>query len=460
MPTQTMEDCSARLRALLAQRYDQPPKAFVHTFGCQQNVSDGEKIKGILASVGYGFASLPEEADLVIYNTCAIRENAEDRVFGNVGALKPIKSRRDMVIGLCGCMMQQGGIAEKIRQSYPYVDLVFGTNALHRLPALLYSRLSGEKRQFDLDGLDGEIAEDLPLRREEGVKANLPVMYGCDNFCSYCIVPYVRGRERSRDPQKILEEARSLADSGYREITLLGQNVNSYGKGLSEPMDFAALLERVNAVPGDFRIRFMTSHPKDCTERLIDAMARCEKVYPHLHLPVQSGSNRVLERMNRRYTVERYLSLIELARDRIPGITFSTDLIVGFPGETRADFDETLALIKKVRYHTLFTFIFSPRPGTKAAAMDDPIPAEEKSAWFQELLDAQSEIRGEIQSGMIGKTVQVLAEGPGRTGEGWFCGRTAANDIVEFQGAEEAVGNFVDVQIERARNWALFGKQI
>lgn len=462
MPTQINEtDYTAEARRLLAERYGHPPAAHVHTYGCQQNVSDGEKIKGLLAMLGYGFTDTAEEADLVIFNTCAIRENAESRVFGNVGALKPVKlRRRDMLIGLCGCMMQQEGIAEKIRASYPYVDLVFGTNALHQLPELLYRRLSGEKRQFDLDGRDGEIVEGLPLRRAEGVKANLPVMYGCDNFCSYCIVPYVRGRERSRSPEKILEEARRLAAEGYREITLLGQNVNSYGKGLAEPVDFADLLEQVNGIPGNFRIRFMTSHPKDCTEKLIDAMARCEKVYPHLHLPVQSGSNQVLERMNRRYTVEKYRSLIDLARERIPGITFSSDLIVGFPGETRADFLQTLALVRQVRYNTLFTFIYSPRPGTKAAAMEDPIPASEKTAWFQELLDEQSRIREEIQAGMIGKTVSVLAEGPGRSGEGWLCGRTAANDIVEFTGPPEAAGSFVNVEIDRALNWALFGKKV
>lgn len=462
MPTQINHiDYAAKARGLLAVRYDHPPIAHVHTYGCQQNVSDGEKIKGILAMLGYGFTETAEEADLVIFNTCAIRENAESRVFGNVGALKPVKlRRRDMLIGLCGCMMQQEGIAEKIRVSYPYVDLVFGTNALQQLPELLYRRLSGEKRQFDLDGRDGEIVEDLPLRRVEGVKANLPVMYGCDNFCSYCIVPYVRGRERSRKPEKILEEARRLAAEGYREITLLGQNVNSYGKGLTEPVDFADLLEQVNSIPGDFRLRFMTSHPKDCTEKLINAMARCDKVYPHLHLPVQSGSNRILERMNRRYTVEKYLSLIDLARARIPGITFSSDLIVGFPGETRTDFLQTLELVRRVRYNTLFTFIYSPRPGTKAAAMEDPVPAAEKSAWFQELLDEQSRIREEIQDGMVGKTVCVLAEGPGKTGEGWLAGRTAANDIVEFTGAPDSIGSFVNVKIDRALHWALFGKQV
>ena len=451
-------EAAEKVKKLLVERYDHHPAAFIKTYGCQQNVSDGEKIKGLLASMGYEFTDSPEKADLVLFNTCAIRENAEVRVFGNVGALKPIKSRRKgMLIALCGCMMQQKIIVEKIKKSYPYIDIVFGTNALQQLPEMLLHRLSGEKRQFDLEDPDGSIIEDLPLCREGTIKANLPIMYGCDNFCSYCIVPYVRGRERSRRLEKILEEARQLAQAGYKEITLLGQNVNSYGKGLEGSVDFSCLLEEMNRLEGDFRIRFMTSHPKDCTEKLIQTIAHCEKVYPHFHLPVQSGSNRILKEMNRHYNIEKYLSLIDLARKWIPNVTFSSDIIVGFPGETRQDFEDTLSLIRQVRYHTLFTFIYSPRPGTKAAEMDDPIPAKEKSAWFQELLDIQSQIRGEIQEAMIGQTVRVLADGTGKSGEGWLSGRTPANDIVEFMGTREQIGNFIDVKIDRALNWALFG---
>lgn len=450
-----------KAQKLLASKYSHPPMAFVHTYGCQQNASDGEKIKGLLAVLGYGFTDSAENADLVIFNTCAVRENAEARVFGNVGALKPIKMRRkDMLIGLCGCMMQQPEVAEKIKHSYPYVDLVFGTNALHLLPELLFRRLYGEKRQFDLDGRDKEIVEDLPLRRDGAVKANLPVMYGCDNFCSYCIVPYVRGRERSRTPEKILAEAKSLAEQGYREITLLGQNVNSYGKGLEEKIDFSDLLERINEVPGSFRLRFMTSHPKDCTEKLLRTMAKCEKVYHHIHLPVQSGSNRILEQMNRKYTAEHYLGLIDLARSLMPDITFSSDIIVGFPGETREDFEQTLELVRRVRYHTLFTFLYSPRSGTKAAAMPDPISASEKSVRFQRLLEEQAVIRAEIQTAMLGETVRAFIDGVGKSGEGWMAGRTAANDIVEFLGDTDLLGQFVDVKIDRALNWALFGKKI
>ena len=390
---------SRQVRELLAARYDHPPMAYVHSFGCQQNQSDGEKIAGMLAQMGYGFTDAPEQADLVIYNTCAVRENAEDRVFGNVGALKSAKKRRaGMLIGLCGCMMQQQAIADKIKKSYPYVDLVFGTHALHTLPELLYRRLLGENRQFSTENARGEIIEGVPLRRSGSIKANLPVMYGCDNFCTYCIVPYVRGRERSRNPGDVIDEARALVGQGYRELLLLGQNVNSYGKGLSEPINFAALLRRVNEIKGDFWIRFMTSHPKDCTHELIDTIAACNKVCRHIHLPVQSGSDRILAAMNRHYTVAHYLELIDYARARIPGVTFSSDIIVGFPGETRADFEQTLELIKRVRFNALYTFIYSPRPGTKAAGMEDPTPAADKSLWLRELLDAESDIRSGMQA--------------------------------------------------------------
>lgn len=448
-----------RAKSLLSQRYSHPPMAYVHSFGCQQNQSDGEKIKGLLAQIGYGFTDQVENADLVIYNTCAVRENAQDRVFGNVGALKPVKQERpDMLIGLCGCMMQQNSVSEKIKKSYPYVDLVFGTHALHLLPELLFRRVSGEKRQFSNAEGPGRIVEGLPLRRDGSIKANLPVMYGCDNFCSYCVVPYVRGRERSRRPEDILSEARELVRQGYREITLLGQNVNSYGKGLPEPVDFSDLLREINRIEGDFQIRFMTSHPKDCTRKLIETIADCEKVCRHIHLPVQSGSNRILKAMNRRYTVEGYLELIDYARKCIPGITFSSDIIVGFPGETYEEFRQTVELIKRVRYHTLYTFIYSPREGTKAASMEDPIPEKEKSRWLRELLAEQDVIRGELQNNLIGKTIRVLADGEGKSGEGWISGRTASNDIVEFIASRETIGSFITVEIERALNWASFGK--
>ncbi|MBC8584327.1 tRNA (N6-isopentenyl adenosine(37)-C2)-methylthiotransferase MiaB [Youxingia wuxianensis] len=458
---ETQQKYAEKTRELLIKRYPRPLLAYVHSFGCQQNVSDGEKIMGMLYEMGYGFTDTVENADLVIYNTCAVRENAHFRVFGHVGALKPIKEQRpDMIIGLCGCMMQQSAVADKIKKSYPYVDIVFGTHAMHTLPQLLYQRLTGSKRMFSIENSDGSIVEGLPVKRIGSVKASLPIMYGCDNFCTYCVVPYVRGRERSRKPQDILCEVKKLVAEGYREITLLGQNVNSYGKGLEEEIDFSDLLSQINAVEGDFQIRFMTSHPKDCTKKLIDTIAACQKVCNHIHLPVQSGNNRVLKEMNRKYTVEDYLALIDYARKTIPGITFSSDIIVGFPGETYEEFLDTLALIKKVRYTALFTFIYSPREGTKAAKMEDPVPEEEKSKWLRQLLTEQSNIRQEMQEALIGKKLRVLAEGKGKSGDGYLTGRNVSGDIVEFSGEENLIGSFVDVQVEKALNWAVFGKLV
>ncbi|MFZ2539903.1 MAG: tRNA (N6-isopentenyl adenosine(37)-C2)-methylthiotransferase MiaB, partial [Oscillospiraceae bacterium] len=310
--------------------------AHVHSYGCQQNVSDGEKIKGLLAIMGYTFCDTPDEADIVIYNTCAVRENAEDRVFGNIGELKHNKERNpEMIIGLCGCMMQQEHISQKIKKSYPQVDIVFGTHVLTKLPQMIYNTLTSHKRQFDISDKDIQIVENIPIVRDKTfAKANLPIMYGCNNFCTYCIVPYVRGRERSRKSADIITEFKSLVADGFKEITLLGQNVNSYGKGLDEDINFSKLLRVLNQIEGEFRIRFMSSHPKDATFELIDAIADCDKVCKHFHLPIQSGSNRVLSLMNRKYTTESYQKLIEYARKRIPDIAFTSDIIVGFPSET------------------------------------------------------------------------------------------------------------------------------
>lgn len=448
------------VRELLHKRYpDAPPLAFVHSYGCQQNVSDGEKLKGQLAQMGYGFCDSPEGAKLILYNTCAVRENAEDRVFGNVGALKKLKKQQpDLLIGLCGCMTQQQQVADKIKQSYPYVDLVFGTHALHRLPELLYQTLTGNRRVFQVESSDGMIAEGLPVRRDSTLKANLPVMYGCNNFCTYCIVPHVRGRERSRDPEAVLAEARQLVEHGYKEITLLGQNVNSYGKDLSCGVDFAGLLRRINDIPGEFVIRFMTSHPRDCTRELIDAIAQCEKVCNHIHLPVQSGCNRVLQAMNRHYVKEDYKKLIDYARAKIPDVIFTSDIIVGFPGERYEEFLETLELIKAVRYHALFTFIYSPRVGTKAASMDDPVPAEEKGAWFRELLAVQQDIGLALFHSMEGQTQRVLVEGESRSDPGRLTGRNYGNILVEFPGDASLIGSFADVTITGAKPGILFGE--
>ena len=437
----------------------QPPVAHVHSFGCQQNVSDGEKLKGMLMQMGYGFSSSPEGADFVLYNTCAVRENAEDRVFGNLGALKISKKRNpDMLIGVCGCMVQQEHITEKIRRSFPHVDIVFGTHVLHTLPEIVYNALTSRRRQVSIPQCDGVIAEGIPLKRESGLKASIPIMYGCNNFCTYCIVPYVRGRERSRDMEEILTECRQLVAQGYKELLLLGQNVNSYGK--TEGTSFSELLRRINAIEGEFKISYMTSHPKDATRELVDTIAECEKVTRHFHLPVQSGSSRILREMNRGYTREQYLELIRYVKERLPDVALTSDIIVGFPGEQYEDFKETLSLIEEVGYDSLFTFIYSPRKGTKAAELPDPVSAEEKGRWFRELLDVQQRIGCDSYRSYVGRTMRVLCEGEGRTDPSKLTGKTIQNIIVDFDGDRSLIGSFVTVEITEALNWALIGKII
>ncbi|MDE6732386.1 MAG: tRNA (N6-isopentenyl adenosine(37)-C2)-methylthiotransferase MiaB [Oscillospiraceae bacterium] len=438
-----------------------PPVAHVHTFGCQQNVSDGEKIKGMLALMGYGFSDTPDGADLVIFNTCAVRENAEDRVFGNLGALKHEKAKNpEMLIGVCGCMVEQQHITKKLKQSFPHVDLVFGTNALHTLPKLIYEQLNIENREkrrrtFFIPEGDGVIAEGVPLRRENPFKASIPIMYGCNNFCSYCIVPFVRGRERSREVPDILAEARSAIDGGARELLLLGQNVNSYGK---EPgTSFSELLREINALDGEFRICYMSSHPKDFSRELIDTIASCEKVTRHFHLPVQSGSDRILELMNRHYTREDYFAIVDYIRERVPDAALTSDIIVGFPGETYDDFKDTLSLIERVKFDSLYTFIYSPRKGTKAAEMPDPISAEEKGKWFAELLEVQGRLGENAYNRYVGQTLRVLCEGGGRTDPAFLTGKTPQDAIVDFAGDKSLIGKFVNVKIEKALNWALIG---
>lgn len=383
-----------KVHTVLCARFgDKTPKAFVHTYGCQGNVADSEHIKGMLVEMGYELCNAPEEADIIIYNTCAIREHAEDRVFGNVGALKRLKSENpNLIIALCGCMVQQPHITEKLKESYPFVSLIFGTHVLHRLPELLSKVLCSGKRVFCIDDSDGVIAEGMPNSRDSGENAWLPIMYGCNNFCTYCIVPYVRGRERSRDIKTVLFEAKQLINQGYKKLTLLGQNVNSYGKDSETGVDFSELLKRIDAIEGDFTFDFMTSHPRDCSERLIDTLASSKHFCGHLHLPVQSGNNRILKEMNRHYTRERYLELVHYAKEKMPDIDLTTDIIVGFPGETYEEFLDTVSLVKEVEYGSMFTFIFSPRNGTRAASMPDPVPKAEKSRWFSELLKVQEEI--------------------------------------------------------------------
>lgn len=436
-----------------------PPLAHVHTFGCQQNVSDGEKIKGMLCTMGYGLSEVPEGADVVIFNTCAVRENAEDRVYGNLGALKHEKAKNpDMIIGVCGCMAQQEHVVKKIKRSFPHVDLVFGTHALHTLPELIYKQLTERKRTFFTPECDGVIAEGLPICRESTLKVSVPIMYGCNNFCSYCIVPYVRGRERSREMSDIISEVENAVRDGAREILLLGQNVNSYGK--EHGTCFSELLQRLNAIDGEFRICYMSSHPKDFTRELVDTIAECEKVTRHFHLPVQSGSSRILELMNRHYDREKYLDIVRYIRHKVPDAALTSDIIVGFPGETYEDFRETVSLIEEVRFDSLYTFIYSPRKGTKAAQMEDPVSEDEKGRWFRELLDVQAKVGSGQYEKYVGRTFRVLCEGTGRTDSALLTGKTPQDVIVDFDGDEKLIGQFVDVKIEKALQWALLGKII
>ena len=453
--TYTHNDAAAKV---LAAYYETPPLAYVRSYGCQQNVNDGEKIKGVLQDVGYGLCDNVEHADLILFNTCAVREHAEQRVFGNVGALKKLKEQNPrLMIGICGCMAQQEHIVEKLRQSYPYVDLVFGVDGIDRLPAMLAERIRKGKRYLEKPEERNAVVEELPIRRDSGFRAWLPIMYGCDNFCTYCIVPYVRGRERSREPAAILAEFKQLVAQGYKEITLLGQNVNSYGKGLENPIDFADLLNLLCEVPGDYQIRFMTSHPKDASRKLIDTIAAQEHLCKHIHLPVQSGSDRLLKEMNRHYNVAQYMDLINYAKEKIPGVTFSSDIIVGFPGETEEDFAATLDLIRKVGYMQLFTFIYSKRTGTKAAEMPDPTPRKEKTDRMTRLLATQDEIAMALVKAQVGQTVRVLVEGFGRN-EGTLSGRLDNNLTVEFAADPALLGSYATVHLTGARATVLLGE--
>lgn len=438
------------------------PAALVRTYGCQQNVSDSEKIKGFLAEMGFAFTEHEEDADFILFNTCAVREHAEDRVFGNVGALKNVKRRHpSTLIAVCGCMMEEEKAAERIKSVFPFVGLVFGTHVIHKFPQLLLRALTESKRVFARgdDSEDRNIAEGLPVRRDGTVKAWLTVMYGCNNFCSYCIVPYVRGRERSREPEAILEEFKGLVSGGYKDITLLGQNVNSYGKTLSAPVSFAELLRRLDAVEGDYRIRFMTSHPKDLTKELIDTIASGKHISHHLHLPFQSGNNRILKEMNRSYTREQYLDLIAYAKEKIPDVSLTSDVIVGFPGESYEEFRDTVDLIHRVGFTSLFTFIYSPRTGTRAAKLPDPVPAEEKSKWLQELCSEQEQIAAARCAASVGTVQRVLVEEKNKK-TGLLTGRTDGNIIVDFPGDSDLIGDFANVRITSARNWILGGELV
>ena len=443
--------------AALWQTRGRTPTAYVETYGCQQNEADSEKLRGYLTQSGYQIIGSAEGADVVVMNTCSIREHAEQRVFGNLGALTHTKRRHpEQKIFLCGCMAGEEKVSERIKKSFPYVDGVFSTHHLWQFPEILYNVLTKKKRQFYIEDEAGSIAEGIPQVRDSSLKAWVSIMYGCNNFCTYCIVPYVRGRERSRRPEAILAECKALIEGGCKEITLLGQNVNSYGKDLDCGMDFADLLAKIAELPGDFLIRFMTSHPRDASEKLFDTMAKYPKIAKQLHLPFQSGSTRVLKAMNRHYDRETYLKKVEYAKKVMPELVLTSDVIVGFPGETEEEFEETISLIERVHYDSLFTFIFSPRTGTPAAKMEDPTPKEEKNRRFDKLCARQNAISEEIHQGYVGKTLRCLVDGKDGS---QLTARTEGGRLVRFDGPECLIGNYESLRITGATTWSLTGER-
>ena len=443
--------------AALWQSRGRTPTAYVETYGCQQNEADSEKLRGYLTQSGYRIVGSAEGADVVVMNTCSIREHAEQRVFGNLGALTHTKRRHpEQKIFLCGCMAGETKVSDRIKKSFPYVDGVFSTHHLWQFPEILYNVLTKKKRQFYIEDEAGSIAEGIPQIRDSSLKAWVSIMYGCNNFCTYCIVPYVRGRERSRRPEAILEECKALIAGGCKEITLLGQNVNSYGKDLDCGVDFADLLAQIAELPGDFLIRFMTSHPRDASEKLFDTMAKYPKIAKQLHLPFQSGSSRVLKAMNRHYDRETYLKKVAYAKKVMPELVLTSDVIVGFPGETEEEFEETISLIEQVRYDSLFTFIFSPRTGTPAAKMEDPTPKEEKNRRFDKLCTRQNAISEEIHRGYVGKIMRCLVDG--RDGD-QLTARTEGGRLVRFDGPECLIGNYESLRITGATTWSLTGER-
>lgn len=436
-----------------------PLTCCINTFGCQMNARDSEKLLGILEQIGY-VESDSEDADFVLYNTCTVRDNANQKVYGRLGYLQTIKRKHpDMLIALCGCMMQETTAVEKVKKSYSHVDIIFGTHNIFKLAELLFRRMIGEKMVIDIwEGTD-EIVEDLPVERKYPFKSGVNIMFGCNNFCSYCIVPYVRGRERSRKPEDIIAEIKRLVADGVVEIMLLGQNVNSYGKNLEDPITFAELLRQINGIEGLERIRFMTSHPKDLSEELIQAMKDCKKVCNHLHLPLQSGSSRILKIMNRRYTKEDYLALVDRIREAVPDIALTTDIIVGFPGETEEDFEETMDVVRRVRYDSAFTFIYSIRTGTPAAAMEQ-VPEDIVKDRFERLLAEVQKISGEVCGRDAGTVQKVLVECLDDHKEGYVTGRLTNNTVVHFPGDESLIGQIVDVCLEESKGFYYIGKPV
>ena len=433
-------------------------RAFVLTLGCQQNEADSEKLAGMAIAMGYEMTDEPREASLIMVNTCAIREHAEKRALSLVGQYKHLKAKNpELIIVICGCMVVQEHRAEEIKHRYPYVDILFGTSSLHRFPQLLWEKMTRHRRIFCPDETEYAVAEEIPIHRRSSYRAWVSVMYGCNNFCSYCIVPYVRGRERSREKEEIIREVRGLVATGYRDITLLGQNVNSYGKDGGKDYDFADLLRELDEIEGDYWLHFMTSHPKDATRKLIDVMANARHVARHFHLPMQSGSDRVLKAMNRRYDFEKYIGIVDYIRERMPDAVITSDIIVGFPGESEEEFEETLNALRRARFDMIYSFIYSPRRGTPAAEMDCQVDAAVKSERFDRLLAVQNEISLASNTPQEGKILRVLCDGISKNNSAVYSGRTEGGKIVFFEGREEDTGHFINIKIERGDTFALYG---
>ena len=440
---------------------DNNKKYTITTLGCAMNENDSEKLSGMLSGMGFKQGDDESLSDVVVFNTCCVRENAELKMFGQLGALKNLKKENpEMIIAVCGCMMQQEDIVEQIKKKYRHVDIIFGTHNLYKFPEMIYSVLTDRRKVYDVWDTDGNIVEDLPIQRNDGIKASISIMFGCNNFCTYCIVPYVRGRERSRNSADILNEIRGLANQGYKEIMLLGQNVNSYGNDNEEGISFAKLLYMIEEIEGLERVRFLTSHPKDLSDELIDAMADCKKVSDHLHLPVQAGSTNVLRKMNRKYTKEEYLNLVDKLKAKIPNIALSTDIIVGFPGETEEDFLHTLDVVEKVRFDLAYTFLYSKRKGTPAEKMEDQVSEEAKKSRFNKLLDLQNRISKENNQKLQDQIVEILVEGPSRTDKDIMTGRTQGNKVVNFKASNSKPGDIIKVKITSAQTWSLDGIEI
>ena len=434
---------------------------YIETWGCQMNEEDSEKLSGMLKKLGYSKTEEREKANIIIFNTCCVRENAELKVYGNLGRLKKQKAENpDLIIAVCGCMMQQKGVAEELIKKYPFVDIIFGTHNSYKFPEYLNRAKQENKSIIEIMDKEEGILEGIPIDRESSIKAFVTIMYGCNNYCTYCIVPYVRGAERSREPEKIIDEIKDLVAKGYKEVTLLGQNVNSYGKELEPKISFAKLLVKINDIPGLERVRFMTSHPKDLTEEVIEAIANCDKLCEQIHLPVQSGSSRILNKMNRHYNRENYLKLVENIRKAIPEVAISTDIIIGFPGETEEDFLETLSLVKEVEFDSAFTFIYSKRQGTPAFNLKEQITDEVKHERFNRLVEVVNFCSKKKNQEYEGKIVEVLVEGLSKNDENKIMGRTRTGKQVNFPGIQTNIGKLVNVKIIKANSFSLVGEEI